>query len=80
MVCGYDMSFPECQATYEKQTLGSDDEFDREYAIANTQCETTARIERNYVKLAEGDGGYHPLPSILWLSVVIGTLGALMML
>jgi hypothetical protein len=72
--CGYNNPVPQCQSTYEKRTLVSKDELNREYAIPNTQCEVAAQPE-------EGDSGSSPaLATTFGLAGVVGALGAMMMM
>ncbi|KAG7357085.1 copper type II ascorbate-dependent monooxygenase [Nitzschia inconspicua] len=65
--CGYDMFFPQCNATYESRALDSKEELNREYAIANPQCKEPP---------TEEDSGRKAFIGALGLAA--GALGVLM--
>jgi Copper type II ascorbate-dependent monooxygenase, C-terminal domain len=71
-LCGFDMFFPQCEATYEKRALDSIEELNRQYAVANPQCPHTSD--------AQGDHDSSSFSTTLGLVVasVIGAFVALM--
>lgn len=70
--CGYNIPIPQCAATYEKRTLESKDELNRQYAIENAAC---AVVEST----SEEDGSGSASFACLAGAGVAGVLGALLL-
>lgn len=70
-MCGYDLGFPGCEASYTGSSLASIDELEREFAAVRDECPTPDADFTSSTQDGD-DSGTLPMPLSLALAVSVG--------